>query len=256
VVSKAVIHLDHEKYQGRIFTVLAENNSPENVYIQSATLNDQPLSKAWLTYKQITSGGTLRLVMGPKINPNWGSAQADRPPATMPGSFQYAALPAPTSDKPVLLPFPIRVICGSDEPVGEFVPDPNMIYGDINHANSTIDTSVPNAAPAAVYQGERYGSDFAYTFSVPKNEHYLVRLHFAEIFDVGEGRRIENIQINGQSVLANFDIFAGAGGLNKALVKEFSDIMPDTQGNIVIRVASASNSPDHNAKISGIEILK
>ena len=37
VVSKAVIHLDREKYHGRTFTVLAEKNSSTNIYIQSAT---------------------------------------------------------------------------------------------------------------------------------------------------------------------------------------------------------------------------
>jgi len=84
VVSKAVIHLDRDKYQGRTFTVIAENNSSENIYIQSATLNGQLLTKPWLTQEQITSGGTLSLVMGPKSNLQWGSAPADRPPATMP----------------------------------------------------------------------------------------------------------------------------------------------------------------------------
>jgi malectin (di-glucose binding ER protein) len=137
-----------------------------------------------------------------------------------------------------------------------FVPDPNMMYGSMNHKDTRIDVSAPHAAPAAVYQSERYGNDFAFTFPVPKGERYQVRLHFAEIFDDSPGRRIENVEINGQPVLTNLDIFAAAGGMNKALVREFSGVAPDTGGNIVIRIASASNSPDHNAKISGIEILK
>jgi hypothetical protein len=90
---------------------------------------------------------------------------------------------------------------------------------------------------------------------VPNGGPFLVRLHFAEIFDDGAGKRLENITINGQPVLTNFDIFAAAGGLNKALVKDFPDITPDMQGNIVIHITSAPDSPDHNAKISGIEIL-
>jgi Malectin domain len=91
------------------------------------------------------------------------------------------------------------VACGGDEPVGGFVPDPNMTSGSMNHAASPIDTSAPNAVLEAVYQSECYGSDFAYTFPVPKDGHYLVRLHFADIFDNGAGNRIENIQINGQT---------------------------------------------------------
>ena len=255
VVSKAVIHLDHDKYHGHTFTVIAKNNSAENIYIQSATLNGQPLTRSWLTYQEITDGGTLRLVMGPKPNLDWGSAPVDRPPATMPAGFNYAPLPAPASDHPVSLSLPIRVICGSDEPVDGFVPDPNMASGNLNHGTSTIDTSAPNAAPAAVYQNECYGNDFAYTFPVPNGGPYLVRLHFAEIFDDGAGKRLENIAINGQPVLTDFDIFAAAGGLNKALVKDFPNITPDMQGNIVIHITSAPDSPDHNAKISGIEIL-
>ena len=254
VVSKAVVHLDADKYHGKTFTVIAKNNSADNVYIQSATLNGKPLSKSWLTYSQITSGGTLNLVMGSKPNLEWGSAQEDRPPATMPADFHYPDLPAPTSDKLVSLPFPIRVVCGSDEPVGEFVPDPNLISAGMNHAGNSIDTSAPHAAPAGVYQSECYGKDFSCTYPVPPGSHYHVRLHFAEIFDSGAGTRVENIAINGQPVLPNFDIFAAAGGQNKAVVREFTDIAPDSQGNIVIHISAVPSSPDQNAKISGIEI--
>jgi len=254
-VSKAVVQLDGEKYHGHTFTVTAENNSAQNIYIQSASLNGRPLSKPWLTFDQITSGGELAFVMGPNPNVNWGSAPEDRPPATMPADFHYAALPDPASDKPVHLSMPIRVVCGSDDPVGAFVPDPNMADGAMNYADAPIDTSAPHAAPAAVYRSERYSEDFTYSFPVPMDEHYLVRLHFAEIFDSPEGVRLENIEINGRPVLTDFDIFAAAGGKNKAVVKDFPDIAPNGDGNITIRVSSSKKSHDHNAKISAIEIL-
>ena len=95
VVNKAVIHLDRDKYHGRTFTVVAENNRPENIYIQSATLNGKSLTRPWITCEQLTSGGTLRFVMGPKPNLQWGSALADRPTTTMPANFEYPPLPAP-----------------------------------------------------------------------------------------------------------------------------------------------------------------
>ncbi|HKW30234.1 MAG TPA: malectin domain-containing carbohydrate-binding protein, partial [Verrucomicrobiae bacterium] len=104
--------------------------------------------------------------------------------------------------------------------------------------------------------GERYGKDFAYTFAVPAGQRYLVRLHFAEIFDNGAGRRIENVYINQHEVLTNLDIFTAAGGMSTALVKVFPGVTPDAQGNLVIRVVSTADSPDQNAKISAIEILK
>jgi hypothetical protein len=257
VVSKAVIHLDLDKYHGHIFTVIAENNSADNVYIQSATLNDKPLTRPWITRDELISGGTLTFVMGPSPNPQWGSAPADRPPATMPADFKYSPLPAPApTNQVVQFSLPIRIVCGSDEAVAGFVPDPNMQQGDVNRAGSSVDTSAANAAPAPVYQSERYGKDFTYTFKVPEGQRYLVRLHFAEVFDGQAGARVENAYINRQQVLTNLDIFAAAGGKNRALIKEFPNVTPDQHGGISIRIASATDSPDQNAKISAIEILK
>ena len=255
VVNEAVIHFNSEKCHNRKFTVIAKNNSAQNVYIQSAYLNGKPLVRPWLTTEQITSGGTLNLVMGPKPNQEWGSRQEDRPPATMPADFQYAALPTPATEKAVRLRLPLRVVCGGDEPVGQFVPYPDIIAGGMNHADAHIDTSASNAAPEAVYQSECYGKDFTYIFPVPSENRYLVRLHFAEIFDSGVGSRLENIEINGHNVLTNFDILATAGGKNKAVIREFSDVTPDAHGNITIHIASTPDSPDQNAKINGIEIL-
>ena len=258
MVSKAVIHLDRKKYHGHTFTVIADGNSADNIYIQSATLNGKPLNRPWFTRDEATSGGTLRLVMGPKPNPDWGSAPSVRPPATMPANFQYPPLPspAPTNGQGVQISLPIRLACGSDKPVDGFIPDPDGIEGGENRANASIDTGASNAAPAAVYQSERYGKDFTYAFAVPAGQRYLVRLHFAEIFDNNAGARREDIFINNRPVLTDFDVFAAAGGLNRALVQEFADISPNPHGEIIIRVASTPDSPDQNAKISGIEILQ
>jgi len=63
------------------------------------------------------------------------------------------------------------------------------------------------------------------------------------------------VWLNGKPVLADFDIFVAAGGMNKALVKEFPGIAPDSHGSITVRINAAPASPDQNAKISGIEIL-
>ncbi|HEY5915411.1 MAG TPA: GH92 family glycosyl hydrolase [Verrucomicrobiae bacterium] len=254
VITKAVVRLDKRRYGGRTFTVVAEHNGPENIYVQSATLNGKQLLRPWIKHEEIIGGGTLRFVMGPQPNMEWGRAKDTRPPATMPTGFRYPALPEPASDKPVVLTVPIRVICGSDEAAGGFIPDPNMLHGNVNRARAQIDTSAANAAPPAVYQSERYGRDFTYSFPVPPGR-YLVRLHFAEVFDNAAGRRVENIHINAKPVLTNLDIFVAAGGMNKALVKDFPGITPDSHGKITVRTSAAPASPDQNAKISGIEIL-
>ncbi len=54
------------------FTVIADKNSPENIYIRSARLNGKPYNKCFIDYKDIVAGGTLKLEMGDKPNHNWG----------------------------------------------------------------------------------------------------------------------------------------------------------------------------------------
>ena len=69
---KVTLKLDPKYAKGGTFVISAKNNTPENVYIQSATLNGQPLNRCWLNCSEITAGGTLALVLGPKPNVNWG----------------------------------------------------------------------------------------------------------------------------------------------------------------------------------------
>jgi predicted alpha-1,2-mannosidase len=83
-LDKVILNLDPTIYKGKTFTVIAQNNSPENIYIQSATLNGAPLTRSWITHQEIILGGELTLVMGPKPNKSWGSALSDRPPAGFP----------------------------------------------------------------------------------------------------------------------------------------------------------------------------
>jgi hypothetical protein len=58
------------------------------------------------------------------------------------------------------------------------------------------------------------------------------------------------VAINGTQVLSNFDIYATAGGKNKALVERFN-ATADSQGRITIAYTTIKD----NAKSSGIEIL-
>jgi putative alpha-1,2-mannosidase len=66
---------------GTNFVVVAENNSRENVFIQSAKLNGRELTRSWFTHADIIAGGELHLRMGNKPNKEWGRALADRPPS-------------------------------------------------------------------------------------------------------------------------------------------------------------------------------
>ena len=66
---KMTLRLDN----GKTLTVIAENNSDKNVYIQSATLDGKMLNKPVIRYDQIMAGATLKFVMGPSPS-QWGSS--------------------------------------------------------------------------------------------------------------------------------------------------------------------------------------
>ena len=75
VIDKATIHLEN----GKTFTVTANTNQKENVYINSAKLNGANHTKSYLNYTDIANGGTLELNMSATPNKNWGSAEGDVP---------------------------------------------------------------------------------------------------------------------------------------------------------------------------------
>jgi predicted alpha-1,2-mannosidase len=72
VFNKVEIKLDPKYAKGETFTVVANNNSEENIYIQSAKLNGTEWNNCWLNHQQITAGGVLELEMGNQPNKNWG----------------------------------------------------------------------------------------------------------------------------------------------------------------------------------------
>jgi len=76
-VNRAAIHNSF----GKTFTIVAENNSRENIYIQSAKLNGRELTRSWLRHDELVAGGDLLFQMGSTPNKEWGSARQDRPPS-------------------------------------------------------------------------------------------------------------------------------------------------------------------------------
>jgi predicted alpha-1,2-mannosidase len=60
---------------GREFLVRASNNSPRNVYIQSATLDGKPYRKSYITHADLMRGGVLVFRMGDKPNHSWGAGE-------------------------------------------------------------------------------------------------------------------------------------------------------------------------------------
>ncbi len=71
----------HNPSTNTTFTVIAEDNSPSNVFIQSAELNGKEFHRSWLSHQQLVDGGELRFKMGPSPNKSWGFNMEDRPPS-------------------------------------------------------------------------------------------------------------------------------------------------------------------------------
>ena len=75
--TKTTIELDN----GKKFTIVANNASWSNKYIQSARLNGQPLNKTWFTHDELVNGGTLEFEMGDRPNKQWGVGKDAAPPS-------------------------------------------------------------------------------------------------------------------------------------------------------------------------------
>ncbi|QIH35422.1 GH92 family glycosyl hydrolase [Sphingobacterium sp. DR205] len=75
VFKKVTISLDN----GKTFTIKADNNSPQHVYIQSAALNGAVYDKNFIRYEDLLKGGELHFVMGDKPNYKRGVSTDSRP---------------------------------------------------------------------------------------------------------------------------------------------------------------------------------
>lgn len=140
-----------------------------------------------------------------------------------------------------------------------FAADTGFTSSNTGGTSNAIDRSaVVNAAPEAVYQTERYGAAFTYTFGgLTASASYQVRIHCSENYwglggRTGPGQRLLNVSINGTQRLASFDIYATVGASNKAVIREFLTTA-NASGQIVLAFAAAAGSPDGNAAIHGIE---
>jgi len=156
----------------------------------------------------------------------------------------------PANQAPALLEPVLQLNSGGDA-VSSFGEDELFAGGWTYSSNNPITTSgVANAAPAEVYQSERWGLDSYTSSGLTPGALYTVRLHFAEIYYTSAGSRVFHVGINGKSVLEYFDIYSEAGA-NKALVKDFSAIATE-DGQIVVSFWGAIDNP----KLSALEVLK
>jgi hypothetical protein len=186
------------------------------------------------------SGASKASVLAEVSNNVWGA------------SIVGGATESPAAVAPPAAPPSDLFICTGGPATGVFVADVYFSGGTVaNKATAAIDTSLlTTVIPQTVLQSERYG---AMTYTIPgylAGKTYTVTLYFVETYVTGANLRTFNVAINGTSVLSNFDIFATAGAMNKAVQKSFAAIA-DASGRIVI---AFTNGAANNAKIDGIAI--
>ena len=77
VFDRVDFKLDPKYASGETFTVIAHDNSEENIYIQRALLNGKEYNKSFIDFKDIAEGGTLELFMGKEPNKAWGTDEKE-----------------------------------------------------------------------------------------------------------------------------------------------------------------------------------
>ena len=149
----------------------------------------------------------------------------------------------------------VLVNCGGGKFHAKGIEDAGFVGGvGKKDAKIKVDTSATPAVPKGLaFMFSRFGT-FTYTFPMkPSPKGYRVRMYFVETDEnAAAGTRLFNVDINGQPMLKEFDIFVAAGGKAKAVMKEAHGIMPDKDGNIVINFRPGKAG---EARVSGIEIV-
>jgi len=149
----------------------------------------------------------------------------------------------------------IKIHCGG-KAIKDFIADAGYDQGtsggQSRSSKDVADTSAAPSAPPEIYTSARIG-ECTYTLPMsPSGKGCLVRLYFDEANVNAVGERVFHVDINDKPVLTDFDILAAAGGKFKAVMKEFSGILPDKNGNITIHLRPKSAAAP---AINGIEIL-
>ena len=136
---------------------------------------------------------------------------------------------------------------------GSFLADAYFSGGSTYSTTNTIDTSLltGTAPPQAVLQTERYGE---FTYTIPgftAGSAALVTLYFSESYWTAAGQRTFNVAVNGATVLSAFDIYASAGGANRAIARTFNATV-NGSGQVVIAFTKGGG-PD-NPKVTGVSV--
>ncbi|KAF8732296.1 hypothetical protein HU200_016278 [Digitaria exilis] len=134
----------------------------------------------------------------------------------------------------------------------------------ISYASSDDSTS----APIRLYETARVTEEtfvvdkkfnVSWRFNIDPGFDYLVRLHFCELeYEKAEQRKFK-IYINSKTAAENYDVFAKAGGKNKAFHEDFLDDASPQTDTLWVQLGSESSSTSAAASdglLNGMEIFK
>lgn len=116
---------------------------------------------------------------------------------------------------------------------------------------ATIDTSGVDSPPAAaVWKTARQGSAFSYKVDgLTPGGTYRVRLDFSEARYAAANQRLFDVLVNGVTQISALDVFAAAGGANRAVTR---DLIVQADGSGAIAIAFRSLKGD--ATVDAVEI--
>ncbi len=112
------------------------------------------------------------------------------------------------------------------------------------------DGRTPNP-DAPLYQGERWGDSFSYTFSGLPSGYYQLTLKSTELFNWTT--RQTDVAVNGTKVLAAFNTVADTGGLDRSDDKVITNVAVPASGQLTVAFAKASTSQTQ-AKVSAVAV--
>lgn len=82
---------------------------------------------------------------------------------------------------------------------------------------------------------------------------YTVKLYFAEPENMGEGKRVFNVSVQGKQVLEDFDVAKEAGGSMRSVLKEFNGV--SANGQLVVRLTPTAQATVRSPILCGIELI-
>ncbi|XP_048131852.1 probable receptor-like protein kinase At1g30570 [Rhodamnia argentea] len=134
--------------------------------------------------------------------------------------------------------------------------DSNITYASSNDSS---------AAPLLVYETARTMSNtqvlekrfnMSWKLAVDPGFEYLVRLHFCELLFGQPNQRNFRIYVNNRTAADNFDIYARAGGKNKAYHQDYLDAVSSNTLWIQLGPDTATGASGTDALLNGLEIYK